>query len=178
MYAVPGYQAHWIPYLQDQGISPGVIATGLFTYGVFTVVARFWWGFLSGRYPLRWTATVQGIITSLTVILFLFVDSEPMLFVWAVATGLNLAGFFQLQALLSVNYFGRSHIGAIRGFMWPLATVTSAFSPMVLGVLRDFFGSYQWGWVSVALAWLLCAVSVAASKPPKQPARVEQSEGH
>ena len=178
MYAVPGYQAHWIPYLQDQGISDGIAASGLFTYGVFTVVARFWWGYLSDRFPLRWTAAVQGLLTSLTVVLFLAVDSTPMLFIWAVATGLNLAGFFQLQALLSVNYFGRAHIGAIRGLMWPLATVTSAFSPMVLGVVRDEFGSYFWGWVSVALAWVFCAVAIAASKPPKRPVRVEQPEAH
>ena len=55
--------------------------------------------------------------------------------------------------------------------MWPVATVTSAFSPVMLGILRDAFGSYFWGWISVALAWVLCAIAVAASKPPVQPDR-------
>lgn len=166
-FGVQGYQVHWIPYLRESGFSAGTAATAVLVYGVFTVSARFFWGFWSSRYATRLVLTAQGVAAGSVVVLFLNVHTTSLLFVWAVAQGLTLAGYFQLQALITTNYFGREHIGAIRGMMFPISTVASASSPLLLGVFRDATGDYVVSFAVVAVLWFAAAAVMLITPRPR-----------
>ena len=104
----------------------------------------------------------------------LAVDGTVALFVWGAYTGITLVAFWQLQAMIAVTYFGREHIGAIRGLMWPLSTVSGAVSLLILGVLRDWQGSYTASFSLVAAAWGLCAVLIYFTRSPQPASFPEQ----
>jgi sugar phosphate permease len=165
IFGVPGFQAHWIPYFLDLGFSMQTAASAVLVYGVFTVVTRFLWGYLSARYHIRLVLSAQALVAAVGVVFLLTIQNAFMLFAWAVYCGLTLAGFFQLQALLTVNYFGREHIGAIRGMIWPFSTVSSSVAPLVLGALRDWQGSYVGAFALVVATWLLCGALVFFTRP-------------
>jgi cyanate permease len=124
-------------------------------FGIFGITSRFLWAILSARFDVRWVALGQALTTAAA--LALRIDNTVSLFVWTAASGLVLVGFFQLHVLLAVNYFGRAHIGAVRGLMWPLSPAATAAAPFVIGALRDSLGSYNGPFALVSVSWLLWA---------------------
>ena len=110
---LPGFQAHWVPYLVDINFSREVAASALVVFGIFSVSARFVWGYLTARHDIRNLMVLQAFLAVLGVFFLLGVQNTVMMYAWAVYHGLTLAVFFQLQALLVVTYFGR---GPHRGY--------------------------------------------------------------
>ena len=164
---LPGYQAHWVPYFQDIDFSRELAATALTVFGIFSIAARFLWGYLSARHDVKSLMVVQAVMAATGIVFILTVQNNVMLFAWAVYQGLTLAVFFQLQALLVVTYFGRAHIGAIRGAMFPFITLGSASGPMIIGALRDWLGSYTMPFILVIGLWLMAALVMYTVRPPK-----------
>ena len=167
IFGIPGFQAHWIPYFLDLGFSAPIAAIVVLVFGIFGVTSRFLWAILSARYDVRWVFIGQALAAAAATALALLINNLVSLFVWAAVTGLVLVSYFQLQALIAVNYFGRQHIGAVRGAMWPLSTASSAMAPFVIGVLRDAQGSYNGAFVLITVTWLLCAFFLFLSRPLK-----------
>ena len=163
---LPGFQAHWVPYLVDIDFSREVAASALVVFGIFSVSARFVWGYLTARHDIRNLMVLQAFLAVLGVFFLLGVQNTVMMYAWAVYHGLTLAVFFQLQALLVVTYFGRGHIGAIRGVMFPFITLGSAMGPILLGALYDWQGSYLVPFSLVIVMWLLAALVVFMTPPP------------
>ena len=166
---ITGYQAHWIPYFQEKGFSLEVAASGVAVYGFFNVGGRFVWGYLAGKYNVRTMMMLQGCLATVGVIFMLFIFNPVMMVAWGVFQGINLAGFFMLQSLATAEFFGRDHIGAIRGFMTPFANGTRAIAPLMLGVLHDWQGSYTIPFMFVVGTWILAALAAYAIRPPQIP---------
>jgi MFS family permease len=166
MLGVQGYQVHWIPYLREQDFSPAASASAVFLYGIFTVVARFVWGYLSSRYQARFVLSAQAVAAGAGIAFFMVVPNTPLLMIWGVYQGLTLAAFFQLHALMAANYFGRAHVGAIRGAMFPIAVSFNSISPLLLGYMRDAFGSYTLAFGLLVVTWGLSAALIFMAKPP------------
>jgi len=163
---LPGYQAHWVPYFEDIHFSRELAATAVLVFGGFSIAARFVWGYLSSRHDIKSLMAVQAGLAATGIVFILIVQNNAMLFAWAIYQGLTLAVFFQLQALLVVSYFGRAHIGAIRGVMYPFTTLGSAIGPILLGAVRDWQGSYTVPFMLVIVTWLLAGVAVYLVKAP------------
>jgi MFS family permease len=168
MFGFPGYQAHWIPYFREVGFDAKTAAFGVFLFGAFSVTSRFIWGYFSTVLPIKPLFTFQIAISALGVILMLAVQNHATLVIWAVFQGMTMGVFFQLQAILVPAYFGREHIGAIRGIMWMPMTIAAGVAPLTLGWLHDLQGSYTSPFLLIMVFWLLAAALVFASKPPKR----------
>ena len=167
LFGIPGFQAHWIPYFLDLGYSPELAATVVLVFGIFGVTSRFLWAIASARFDIRRVFICQALAAAAAAALALLINNVVGLFVWAAAAGLVLVSYFQLQALMAVSYFGRKHIGAVRGVMWPMSTASSAAAPFVLGAMRDAQGSYTGAFLLVSATWLLCALCLFLSRPLK-----------
>jgi MFS family permease len=165
LFGVSGWQVHWIPHFQDLGFSAAQGAIVLTVYGVFTIPARFFWAFFSERSPIRYVLAAQALWSSLGAFFLLGADTLPLLYLWAAFLGMALGGFFQLDQLIMTDYFGRGHIGAIRGYGRPVTTALSTSAPLVLGALRDVGGSYLWAFSLVAATWFSCAALVFLAPP-------------
>jgi cyanate permease len=170
MFGFAGWQAHWVPYFRDNGLTNAQAARVILVYGVFTMTARFVWGFVSERYRIRYVFAANAALIGVGVMGLLVFRSLPWVYLWAVPLGLSMGGFFQLQALIMTDYFGREHIGAVRGMGRPIITPFSTASPLALALLRDWGGSYLWAFTMVALAWFCCSMLVLRAKPVQQAA--------
>ncbi len=168
---ITGYQAHWIPYFQEQGFSLEIAASGVAVYGFFNVGGRFVWGYLAGKYNIRTMMILQGCLATVGVIFMLFIFNPVMMVAWGVFQGINLAGFFMLQSLATAEFFGRGHIGAIRGFMTPFANGTRAVAPLMIGALHDWSGSYTVPFLLIVGTWILAAVAAVFIRPPQIPSQ-------
>ena len=166
MFGFPGYQSHWIPYFREIGFDATTAAFGVFIFGIFSVTSRFVWGFLASRYSVRPLFAVQMLLSAVGVVIILLIQSPAMLVVWAVAQGLTMGAFFQLQAILVPTYFGRENIGAIRGLMWMPMNLAAGIAPLGLELLHTWRGDYSAAFLMVLVFWLLTALLVWMSRSP------------
>jgi MFS family permease len=165
---VQGFISNWLPYFQDIGFTATTGALALTVYGFFVFPARFLWGFLAERYSVRYLLMIQHILTALGVILLLSIGNTGMLLLFAVFMGLAYGGYIPLQRLIYPIYYGRAHLGSIRGSMRPAITVASAAGPLVIAGLYDARGSYTLAFIVVMSTWLLAGLLFTLAKPPKR----------
>ena len=167
-FGVQGFISNWLPYFQDIGFSATTGALVLTVYGAVVLPARFLWGFLAERYSVRYLLMIQHILTVLGVILLLTIGNIAMLLLFAVFMGLAYGGYVPLQRLIYPIYYGRAHLGAIRGSMRPAITVASAAGPLVIAGLYDARGSYTLAFIVVLSTWLLAGLLFTMAKPPNR----------
>ena len=84
----------------------------------------------------------------------------------------GLFGIFQgmqgaIQGSVYAHYFGREHIGSIKGFVTTLSVAGTAFGPFLFAVGLEVLGSYVPTLLLCALLPLTVAVAALFIKPPQ-----------
>ena len=69
-------------------------------------------------------------------------------------------------------YFGRQHLGAIRGVVAPVGNVVGAVTPFLAGVLWDLRGSYDFPFTLFSLSWILAGLLALLATTPKPPVKI------
>jgi len=157
------------PYFDEIGFTSAVSASALSIYGLFSIGARFLWGYVSGRFSGRQALIMQSVATALAVVLLLQVDSQTFLYFAVAYTGLMLGGFPILGQLLWPEYFGRAHIGSITGLVQFVTTLIGALGPLIAGVVSDQTGSYETALYVLIGTWLACGAVIFAIRPERTP---------
>jgi sugar phosphate permease len=90
---------------------------------------------------------------------------------WAVLFGViwGIVGGFERIALSIVwpNYFGRVHLGSIKGVAMTATVIGSAFGPLPFGIAFDLFGGYEEILLFMMLFPFMGFLAAWASPPPK-----------
>ena len=164
-----GLPVSLVPMYIEKGHSTQVAALGFSIYGLFSMLARFFWGFLAERYHIRVVIIGIGLFTGLALPLLIFMDGDFALLYSALA-GFGIGGFIGTQQLVWPAYFGRSHLGAIVGVGRPFATVVNAAGPLLMAQSFDRTSSYSFGLWCMGLSWILCAAFISLARPMRQEA--------
>ena len=103
----------------------------------------------------------------LSSILLLIHFGAPMVaYMSAVCFGFGHSFFMTTEATLYVRYYGRAHLGKIRGALATVNVSASALGPFVMGFLNDQFSGYGASlWVFAALLSLMIPLSLLATRP-------------
>lgn len=164
---VQGFISNWLPYFQDIGFSANTGALALTVFGFAVLPARFFWGYLADLFSVRHVLLVQHLLTALMVLLLLNIGNYALLMIFAVLMGLAYGGYVPLQRLIYPIYYGRAHLGAIRGIMRPALTTASAAGPLVIAGLYDLRGSYDTAFVFVMAMWIVAGLMFLLARPPR-----------
>ncbi len=165
-FGIMGFQTNWMPFLLERDFTLATAAGGVLFYGVFSGLSRPFWGLLGERVPPRFLLAGSTIFTGASIFFFLSVSSLPVLVGYMTIAGVSMGGFLILQSLLTSNYFGREHIGAVTAMMAPAAIISTAFSPLIIGILYDLNGDYVYAFSFAAVAWIAAGVVALLAKPP------------
>ena len=165
-FGIMGLQSNWLPFLLEQDFTGGQASLGILFYGVVSGVSRPVWGILAERVQPRYLLSGSMIVTAFSVLVFLTIGSLGLLIGYMIVAGVSMGGFLILQSLLTANYFGRAHLGAVTTMMRPAAMVTGALSPLLIGALYDLRGGYTLALLVAGAAWLLAGVFALAARPP------------
>ena len=92
---------------------------------------------------------------------------QAFLFAGFFLYGFGFGGTIPISESLWVSYFGRAHIGAVRGVAQPLTVIGPTVAPVLVGVAYDLQGSYQLGFLGIIGVYLLAGLLVAVSRPPR-----------
>ena len=166
MFAVmSGVSLNLLPYLSDQGLSDGGAVTVLAVYATVAGFSAIGAGLLSERVPVTRMLQAAYVALAVATLFLVTVDSTLLGMAYGVAAGIAFGTISTAFQLVLPAYFGRGHLGAIRGVSQTLNMGTVAGGPFLMAFVFDTTGSYVP--ILFAFAGLLAAAFVMLALVPK-----------
>ena len=163
-----GTVVNQVAYLDDELPNSTLAAGAVLALVIFSLLGKLPWIVLADRTNPRFTTIAMQLLCGTGMILLVNV-STPMAFAYAVVFGLGIGGFDPLISLLWANYFGRSFLGAIRGFITATNVVSFAGAPLFASFMFDTTGDYRNAFLIFAGAFFIGAALLFMVRKPTAP---------
>lgn len=160
---------HQVAYLQDLGFSPMIAATALGLLAGISIIGRLLCGALGTRFEGRYLAAVCLAGFTVGIIILMNAKTLPLIYLYAIISGISYGGMIVLGPVLTGAYFGRAHYAQISGWTAPVATFIAAASPLLAGFIHDTTGSYIPAFLVAAAFLGVGLVCALLARPPKPP---------
>ena len=171
--AQAGVSLHQTAHYVDAGVSHGQAALVATAFALGQIPGGMIWSAVGRRLPVRVMLAVSAVWLTGGV----FGIGFSHLLVWGIVFGFlfgaGVGGLHTLLRLAWADYYGRVHLGAIRGLTLPAQIGGQAIGPVVSGFMFDASGGYRVPFVIFASAVALAALLVLAAVPP--PRRADAS---
>ena len=176
--ALSSVLAHAVPFATDADFTRTAASLALAVNGLGNLLSKAVWGFCLQRFPARQLAAVAFSLGAGGVAMMLLSASLGgaaaggnfagiLLFAGFFCYGFGFGGTIPIGESLWAGYFGRAHIGAIRGFSLPIMNVGPIVGPVLVGVGYDLQGSYSAAFGAIIAVYLAGAVLVGISRAPR-----------
>ncbi len=164
---------HQVAYVQDKGFTLAAAATIGTVFALFAAAGKVPWGMVAERVPVRYVMGFAFVGAGLSLWFLIEGQSLPALYAFAVLFGLFVGSMPPLSNLAWASYFGRDHLGTIRGYSTPLTRWTGGVAPVFAGLVYDWAGVYSLAFVVFSVGWILAGLAVLAAGAPKEPPSAE-----
>jgi sugar phosphate permease len=158
---------------EDRGMSADVPADMFKTFGLSMLALQLLGGVLSDYLPLNRLLGIGAAMLCVALAVLWVADAVFPLHLFAGLFGGGQGLLIAINAVVWVRYFGREHLGSIRGTVWCLTVAGSGCGPLIMGVVRDATGTFD---PAIAVFFSgMCPLAVAAwlATPPRRVAEVE-----
>jgi len=151
----------------SQGIAPAVAAATYTTYAAASLITQLALGPLANNGPLQilLMACMAALAGGIAVLIF---ATTPLIaHLYAVVTGISTGLISLVGGTLLPRYFGREHLGKLRGAVLTAQVAGSSLGPFITGLIFDLTGSFQISlWLFVGLLIPSALISLRATQPP------------
>lgn len=165
--------AHMLQFFVDAGFTRTEAAFFYSTQGAFSLLAKFVWGSAMQRFPARFLVALAFTIAGASTLgLVLTVQDAPWQVVAALSAtwGLGTGGMIPLSEFVWASYFGRRHIGAVRGLGMPFTVMLTSFGPLYASRVFDVTGSYDIAMFTFVGLWFAGALLILTARRPRHEA--------
>ena len=161
---------HIVPFCESVGLSRATAAATFTTFAVAMAGMQLLGGYLADRLPLNalLACGVAGLAVGVVVLLHVSRPWHAHVYAAIFGTSQGLVGVSSNTAW--ARYFGRAHLGKIRGSTWTAAVAGSSIGPLVMGLAYDHFGSYRPALWLFAAMFAPLVLAVLWATPPRRPA--------
>ena len=153
-----GVFAHFIPLLTDSGIARGDAAWLAGIIGLAVVLGRAGIGWLIDMIHAPFVMSVIAFGLMLACWLLSMYPAGVTLWIAAVLLGLGLGAEVDLLSFLVSRYWPARLFGTIYGPLFGMFMIGAGLGPLVIGLLYDWHGDYQYALNAAAGCALLVAV--------------------
>lgn len=151
---------------EDRGLSPQTPPDVLKVFGLAMLAAQLGAGVLADYLRLNWLMGAGATLLAIGMAIVTVADSRLQFFLFAAFFGAGQGALIAVNAVLYVRYFGRAHLGSIRGTVWCLTVAGSGGGPFLMGMVRDATGKFDGAlWVLAGLLIPLALLAWFASDP-------------
>lgn len=177
---ISGLHFHWFAYMTSRGLTDGVAVTSIAVSSLAGIPSSLVAGYLAERIHVRHILTVTSLGFGMSVVMLLYTSSSFMAYAYGISLGVFSGMMFTVTLVIYADYFGRDHLGSIRGIVSPIQQITNASGPLVAAMAFDRAGNYTailWAFAGLttitAFCWMLAT-------PPTRPAATPDavSAGH
>lgn len=162
-----GTTLHQTAHLVEQNLTPVAAASTFSFFAIGLGLSRLIWGFLSERYPLRYCMATGAVFMGIGELLLLNSSALPTAISASLILGVGVSGAITLEPVIYANYFGRLHLGSIKGFASIFRWATAAAGPILSGVTYDLTGNYNTILLIYVMVMILVCILMIATLPPK-----------
>ena len=168
------FTIHQIPAITDKGYSLGVAGVVSITLSSCSLLVKPIVGFLSERMPPRFLASVCFSLGASSLIVLGLAETLYLLFLFAVLYGFGAGAAAVFQNVIWADYYGRRHLGSIRGMIAPITALGGGISPFIAGWMFDRTGSYDTILFVMGAGAFVSAGLMLLARPPR--VRIEELE--
>ncbi len=161
-----------IPFLTDEGFSRSTAALMVTAMSIPAVMAKPIWGWVIDFVPPKLAASAGFATSGVAIIVLLLSAKAGSLLgvtVGSLLMGLGYGGTVPIQEVIWATYFGRRHLGAVRGVAMPFALILGAGGPLVVQLYFDRVGNYDGAFLAMAVFWALGAALILTARRPVAP---------
>ena len=157
---------HHISLMDSRGVEAGTAAAVLSVVAPSVLVGSLIAGFLSDVLPNRYIIAASQCFLALSLVLVLTVSHTWQALVYVAVLGTGGGASMTTSAVIWANYFGRGHLGAIRGASQMGMVAFAAMGPLPFSLLLDVAGSYNSIFFVLLAFPALSAVAALLAVPP------------
>ncbi len=157
-----------LPLFTSKGLTETQAAATYTVLAISAVITQFVAGSLADRLPLNWLLSLAVSALTMAILTLALVVTPWMGIAYAIFMGITQGFGGVVTGTLWARYYGREHLGKIRGSIFTAGVAGSSIGPFLMGLIYDNTGSYQsslWLFVAVLLPVIIAALWAT---PPKQ----------
>ena len=164
-----GLVFHQVALLGSHGLTATSALAMMSVQAGFATILTFPIGWLTDRFASRYILFGGMLVLAMAILLVMRMPATWLAIVYALLLGLNGSIMRCTATVVWINYYGRTHQGAVRGVVWAVMILASALGPLPLAVSIDHFDSYGPALVAFLSLPLIAAVAVWSAHPPTRP---------
>ena len=163
-----GLVFHQVSLLDERDIDAGVAAMALSMIAPAFLVGAVSAGFLADAMPNRFILIGTNGLVGVALVSYLTLSSDGQAIANGLVLGLASGAQMTVASVIWANYYGKRHLGSIRGvaFLWSVGA--SAISPLPLGVLHDLTGDYSLPLRLMLTVSITAAFAAIFARPPRR----------
>jgi len=161
-----GVSLHQVPHYIGQGVPTHLAVLTASTFAFGQVPGGVFWSFWARRVPLRVLLSVAAATMSVGAIGTGFSSSLSTGIPMGFLLGVGVGGIHLLLRLTWADYYGRLHLGSIRGLTLPAQIGGQAIGPIIAGFMYDSTGGYETPFTAFGIIVAFAAVMVLTATPP------------
>jgi sugar phosphate permease len=159
---------HHVSLLGSRGVDAGTAAFVLSILAPVAIFSTFVAGFLSDRYPNRFILMAGNSFLAIAMLSTFTITGSWQAFVYGGLLGLSNGMTMTINSVIFPNYYGRTHLGSIKGITTTSQVAFAALGPFPFGLFFDLTGNYT----TVVLVFLalpaFSAVAALMAGPPQR----------
>jgi MFS family permease len=132
-----------VPIFTNQGLTGANAAATYTTLALALAATQLIGGILADRIRLNWLAALCTALIASGIGVLSRADSVMLAQLYALLIGMGQGIFGAVNNTVWVRYYGRAHLGHIRGSVIMAMVAGSSAGPFIMGATYDLFGSYQ-----------------------------------
>lgn len=167
VFANTAVNLHATASFRDRGLGEEFAGLFVFIFCGTAALSAYGWGTLMDKINVRWGALIATMFSGSSMLVLMASGDLEIAVLFGILFGLGTGGWTLAQVLLFANYFGRAHLGSIRGVAQMASGPVAAAGPLMAGLVYDATDSYTLAFQIFVAAFILVAVCLLLAKPPK-----------
>ena len=162
-----GVSLHQVGHYIRQGLPSSSAAIMASVFALAQVPGGLLWSAITRRVPVRFVLAISGVCVALGAMGTALSSTLGWGILSAAVIGSGVGGLHLLLRLAWADYYGRQHLGTIRGITLPVQIGGQAVGPITAGFVFDATGSYHMVFLCFAGVVALGSILVLTAVPPR-----------
>jgi sugar phosphate permease len=126
-----------------------------------SIAGRLFMGWMADRIQKKYVMILIYTLVAGSIPLLLLAKTPGVIYIFAFIFGIGLGGDYMIIPLMAAELFGVKIMGRIMGIILTFDGLAEAFSPMLVGWLRDRTGIYSGGFAILVMLGIIGIISVS-----------------
>ena len=170
---ITGIHFHAVQIYRDIGMTETDVVGMFSVFAAAVAISMLLGGLMADRFRPNLLLSGSFVGISLGIWLLTQVSSPSNSAFFAVSLGTGQGIFMAVRPTIWVRYYGRAHLGKIRGTLKTVEVAASSTGPLLMGAAHDLFGSYNDILIVFASLTVPMVILTLFVTPPKETALVQ-----